>query len=436
MAYNDDALKARLSSLNESSDSIAAVAQWIIFHRRHANRTCTTWLERLREAPANKRLTLIYLANEVVQQSIFRKKEDFVVAFSPIIAEATATVYRGATTEVQDKIKRTTDVWRTRNVFDKTVQDTVEARIAEIDRSRSGKKGGLLGKSLFSGGSDASAPPELQPLIPLQIAVSKANAAAEPATTTAIQDFEKLTDPSKPTPSPPVYAARLSALFKSLSSAESAVAERIKTRQDLVDGLEKLLATNRTALDKEKTQQTTLQERGETIERKKTEVEDAIMRGGAAATATGTFSPVTTETSNGNNTAGEPERPKFEELTPPPTESLTPTHSPKFHHSSEQIPPINNHNFATSRPDDLAAHHHHHHHQYPGTSSDPRTSSAPIAYHSAHPQPSHDPCYAVAPSAKKRKLDAEFEGFGAGEDAMAGLDDDVAELLRAESGGV
>ncbi len=35
--------------------------------------------------------------------------------------------------------------------------------------------------------------------------------------------------------------------------------------------------------------------------------------------------------------------------------------------------------------------------------------------------------------AKKRKLDD--EGFGGGEDAMADLDDDVAELLRAESGG-
>ncbi|KAI4203103.1 MAG: hypothetical protein LQ350_002151 [Teloschistes chrysophthalmus] len=429
MAYNDDAVRAKLSSLNESQDSISTVAQWIIFHRRHANRTCTLWLERLREAPGNKRLTLIYLANEVVQQSKLRRKEDFVVAFSPIIAEATATVYRGATSDVQEKIKRTTEVWSARKVFDKTIQDTIEARIVEMDKSRSEKKGGLLGKSLFSGGgADATAPSELQPLIPLQIALSKANAAAEPATTTATQDFDKLTDSSKPAPSPPVYAARLSALFKSLSSAESAVAERIKTRQDLVDGLEKLLATNRTALDKEKAQLSTIKERRETIERKKTEVEDAIMRGGAAA-ATGTFSPLT-ETSNGNNnnTAGEPERPKVEELTPPPTESLTPTHSPKFHHS-EQLPPINN-NFTSLD--------HHHQQPYPATSSDPRTSTPTIPYHhtpTTQPQPSHDPRHA-APAAKKRKLEAEFEGFGAGEDAMAGLDDDVAELLRAESGGI
>lgn len=37
--------------------------------------------------------------------------------------------------------------------------------------------------------------------------------------------------------------------------------------------------------------------------------------------------------------------------------------------------------------------------------------------------------------AKKRKVDDDYPDFGSGEDAMADLDDDVAELLRAESGG-
>lgn len=33
MAYNDDAVLARLSALNESHDSIATAAQWIMFHK-------------------------------------------------------------------------------------------------------------------------------------------------------------------------------------------------------------------------------------------------------------------------------------------------------------------------------------------------------------------------------------------------------------------
>jgi regulator of Ty1 transposition protein 103 len=63
MAYNDDAVLARLSALNESHDSIATAAQWIMFHRRHADRTVQLWMQRLKDSSSTKRLMLIYLAN-------------------------------------------------------------------------------------------------------------------------------------------------------------------------------------------------------------------------------------------------------------------------------------------------------------------------------------------------------------------------------------
>lgn len=33
MAFTEDSLKAKLSSLNETQDSISGVGQWILFHR-------------------------------------------------------------------------------------------------------------------------------------------------------------------------------------------------------------------------------------------------------------------------------------------------------------------------------------------------------------------------------------------------------------------
>lgn len=80
MAYTDDSVLARLSALNESHDSIATAAQWIMFHRyglqiaglyfsahyscrRHADRTVQLWLQRLKDSSASKRLSLMYLAN-------------------------------------------------------------------------------------------------------------------------------------------------------------------------------------------------------------------------------------------------------------------------------------------------------------------------------------------------------------------------------------
>lgn len=63
MAYTDDAVRAKLSALNETQESIVTVAQWVMFHRRHADRTGIIWLQKLKEAGASKRLNLIYLAN-------------------------------------------------------------------------------------------------------------------------------------------------------------------------------------------------------------------------------------------------------------------------------------------------------------------------------------------------------------------------------------
>ena len=84
MSYTDDAVKAKLSALNETQESIVTVAQWIMFHRRHADRTTSLWLSRLKDSGANKRLNLIYLANEVAQQSKARQKSDFIDAFEPV----------------------------------------------------------------------------------------------------------------------------------------------------------------------------------------------------------------------------------------------------------------------------------------------------------------------------------------------------------------
>ena len=97
--------------------------------RRHADKTATLWLQRLKDSSSNKRLNLIYLANEVAQQSKARRKDDFLVAFAPIIAEATAIAYRGATNEVQQKLRRVVQVWRARQIFETPIQDAVEARI-------------------------------------------------------------------------------------------------------------------------------------------------------------------------------------------------------------------------------------------------------------------------------------------------------------------
>ncbi|KAK5123721.1 hypothetical protein LTR85_002357 [Meristemomyces frigidus] len=333
MAYSADVVRTKLASLNETQDSIVANAQWIMFHRRHADRTAQLWLERLHQVPHNKKLNLIYLANEVVQQSRARGKQDFMLAFEPIVAEATGVAYKGASQEVQGKIRRVVDVWRQRGIFDARILDQVDARVAELEKARGAKSGaGKLGGSLFGGGgSGGGVPAELEGISKSQAALSRVEVTKGPAMENAEREYAKMTDPNATLPTPPVHAARLSALMRNLASAQGAVEASIKARRELLDGLEKLVESNRSKLSEEEAAAADLSTKREGIEAKKKEVEDGIMRGLSAPTSpTAGNTPLSAggAQTNGSATNGgaEPAAPETEGFTPPPpdVESFTP----------------------------------------------------------------------------------------------------------------
>lgn len=323
MSYSDDAVKARLAGLNDSQESIVTIAQWIMFHRRHADRTASQWLSRLQENQSTtKRLNLIHLANEVVQQSLARAKPDFMIAFEPLIADATALAYKGASQEIQGKLRRVVEVWRQRQIFDARIQEQTEQRLEEIDKQKGGKSlggtSGRLGGSLF-GGSAGGVAPELDHINQTQTGLTRAEAAAKAPVSAANGEYVKMTDPDVPPPSAPVRAAKLRGLVKELMAARSAVDASMKARRDLIAGLERLLESNRTKLAEEEATSSDLGFKIDGMEITIREVEDSIMRG--------QDTPSATETLNSNKwTPTEPERPETEGFTPPPPdiESFTP----------------------------------------------------------------------------------------------------------------
>ncbi|KAF7511179.1 hypothetical protein GJ744_005076 [Endocarpon pusillum] len=448
MAFTDEALKAKLSTLNESQDSIVSVSQWIMFHRRHADRIASFWLQRLRDSSAAKRLTLLYLVNEIVQNSRARRKDDFPNAFSPIMAEAVQTAYRSSTTEIQQKIRRLIEVWRSRNVFEVPIQDAIEARLDEIDKTRPAGKKSLMGGSLFGSSSGSGGlPKELESLAPLQLAVSKANLSTTSILNTANTEYDKLNDPNAQLPSPPLHAARLSALLKSLAVAESSVAESVKARKALITELENILATNRTSLNKDETNLTNLQTRKAETETKRRDVEDNIRRTANAESDT-MYHHGNGERSD-NFAPGmdkEMDRPEYEALTPPPIEALTPPGgSPRmdqqdaFQFQSQSVDTATAEAEPDRNPDvqNLLASM-----SSAGASIPPRARPAAAA-------PGQHPGMGMGMSmngyggssggnlSKKRKVGHQAS-VGAGELPPGfglDLDEDVAEMIRQESGG-
>jgi len=294
----------------------------------------------------------------------------------------------------------------------------------------------MLGGSLFSAANSSSVPVELAPLVPLQQSLSKASLAASSTTTKTNSDYAALNGNTSTLPTPPVLAARLSALVKTLASAEEAVAESLKTRKALIEGLEKLLESQRTDLAKDEKQHQDLTTKRETMTRRRHQVEDQIMRG----LATETPQP-------------EPARPEVESFTPPPDEigSTTPSdplpgYAPVQYDGGPDVVKIAPESSTHRQPVTLEELLQTAHPQptesnlvpAPQASLDPRRRPAVKAEIVQAPDD-------VGPTAttngqgeyeghqgKKRKLHDEYAGAGQGEaklDAMDGLDADVVGLL-------
>ncbi|KAI5779690.1 RNA polymerase II-binding domain-containing protein [Geopyxis carbonaria] len=281
-SYSDETVRSKLSALNDTQDSIVAVAQWIMFHRRQAKRSTELWLERMKESSPHRKLNLVYLANEIVQQSKGRNKPEFLNSFAPIVADGTEAAYKGCPSDIQGKIRRVIQVWRERSIFNPEIQVKIEARVDDVDKSKtSGAKGfgGLkLGGGFLGGGgaSTANVPLELVPIMKTHKDLAEKASSVTISTGTANTEFQKQFD-TENLPPPPVYAARLSSLLKTLDTADHAIKGAIEARKAHIRNIERLLEQSRTALVKDENTAHDIQNKKSRTEQTKNDVENMIV---------------------------------------------------------------------------------------------------------------------------------------------------------------
>lgn len=178
----------------------------------------------------------------------------------------------------------------------------------------------------------------------MQQALSKAQLNIRPALDAANKAYTALTSGTTPLPSPPLYAAHLNALAKDLALAEAAVSETLKTRQNLIASLEKLLKANRAAVTEEEKQHQEIRARHAEVESKKRVVEDAIMRGLSSTEDLHSAA-------NSHNHFHLGDRPEIERFTPPPASSTLSAAEPILSDTTHDLPPENDHSVSeTSAP--------------------------------------------------------------------------------------
>lgn len=89
--FNTAAFEKKLQALKDSQESINNCCHWCLDNRTHHKKIVSSWLNVLKRVKVEQRVTLFYLANDVIQYSK-RRNYEFVESWGTTLQKATTMV--------------------------------------------------------------------------------------------------------------------------------------------------------------------------------------------------------------------------------------------------------------------------------------------------------------------------------------------------------
>ncbi|KAK4770104.1 hypothetical protein SAY87_030636 [Trapa incisa] len=114
--FNAEILAEKLSKLNNSQQSIESLSQWCVSHRKKAKLIVETWDNLFSSSQKEKRVSFLYLANDILQNSR-RKGSEFVNEFWKVLPSALNHVYSNGDEHGKNVVMRLVKIWEERKVF-------------------------------------------------------------------------------------------------------------------------------------------------------------------------------------------------------------------------------------------------------------------------------------------------------------------------------
>ncbi|GAQ80279.1 hypothetical protein KFL_000500320 [Klebsormidium nitens] len=115
--FNEEILVEKLSKLNNSQTSIETLSHWCCFHRaKRSKQVVQIWGQEFTRAPTERKVTLLYLANDILQNS--RKKgPEFVNEFWTVLPPLLTDKKNNGDQALQQAVARLAKIWDERKVF-------------------------------------------------------------------------------------------------------------------------------------------------------------------------------------------------------------------------------------------------------------------------------------------------------------------------------
>ncbi|XP_064835844.1 regulation of nuclear pre-mRNA domain-containing protein 1A-like isoform X1 [Oncorhynchus masou masou] len=121
-AFSEAALEKKLSELSNSQQSVQTLSLWLIHHRKHSKTIVNVWFNELKKAKVSRKLTFLYLANDVIQNSK-KKGPEFTQDFAPVIVDAFKHVSREGEDPCKKQLGRVLSIWQERAVYENNLLD-------------------------------------------------------------------------------------------------------------------------------------------------------------------------------------------------------------------------------------------------------------------------------------------------------------------------
>lgn len=115
MTLNEASLEKRFNAVSTSQGSIQSLSFFCLHYKNHHKRIAQIWLRCLQKAKVPHRLTLIYLANDIVQNAKRKNTLSFIEDFKSILKEAVPYLRDD---KIKKSVERVFSIWQDRNIFD------------------------------------------------------------------------------------------------------------------------------------------------------------------------------------------------------------------------------------------------------------------------------------------------------------------------------
>ncbi|XP_060080253.1 regulation of nuclear pre-mRNA domain-containing protein 1B-like [Ylistrum balloti] len=118
-SFSDSSLSKKLNELNNTQQSIQTLSLWLIHHRKHSKTIVQVWQREMQKVKSAVRLTFMYLANDVIQNSK-KKGPELTRDFATVLPDAYAVAAKDSDEKTKKSLERILNIWQERGVYDKT----------------------------------------------------------------------------------------------------------------------------------------------------------------------------------------------------------------------------------------------------------------------------------------------------------------------------